>query len=251
MAQVTSRVSQSPAVAFIGYGVPTNRRPLQHHLNKSPCSCTSSFPASNLQFSTKAAWLTPPSAALLAAAQGLHSSLSNLDVGKLLGAFVPVTVAMFLSHSLKVGLGKEIQIAIIRSSAQLVSLGLVLKFVFEGERHILSICSVLFMVLIAGQTAGERAKMLPKSHLVATLSIAVGAMGTISLMLLLRVFPMKARFLIPTAGYVIGNSMSMVGTTLNRLNHDIRLHKGQIEAALALGASPQEAVQNRSMFSML
>eukprot|EP00250_Pteridium_aquilinum_P013325 c21274_g1_i1 orf=410-1153(-) len=165
-------------------------------------------------------------------------------MGKLLGAFVPITLAMYLSHSLKMGLAKDIQVAVFRSSAQLVIIGLVLKLAFDGEGLLISSCLVLFMVIIAGYTAGERAKMLPKSKLVATISLIVGCLGPISLVLMMRVFPMKPRFIIPTAGYVIGNSMSMVGGTLNRLYNDIKLHKGQVEAALALGASPYQAVHH-------
>ncbi|MCO5567678.1 hypothetical protein L7F22_021372 [Adiantum nelumboides] len=97
---------------------------------------------------------------------------------------------------------------------------------------------------VAGYTAGERAKMLPKSQLVATLSLIVGCVGTLAAMLTVKAFPATPRFIIPTAGYVIGNSMSMVGGTLNRLYNDIRLNKGQIEAALALGASPYQSVHH-------
>lgn len=176
--------------------------------------------------------------------QQLTKPFCNVDIGKLVSAFVPVTLAVYLSHSLKMGLAKDIQLAVFRSSAQLIITGFVLKFAFEGEGLLMSMCLVLFMVLIAGHTAGERAKMLPNSRLVATLSLIVGCVGILTLILMMKAFPMRPRFIIPTAGYVIGNSMSMVGGTLNRLYHDIRLHKGQIEAALALGASPYQAVHH-------
>ncbi|KAI5064848.1 hypothetical protein GOP47_0019543 [Adiantum capillus-veneris] len=163
---------------------------------------------------------------------------------KMLGACMPITLAVYLSHSLKLGLAKDIQVAVFRSAVQLLTLGLVLKFAFDGDGLVISACLVLFMVTIAGYTAGERAKMLPKSQLVATLSLIVGCIGMLAVMLTMKAFPVTPRFIIPTAGYVIGNSMSMVGGTLNRLYNDMRLHKGQIEAALALGASPYQAVHH-------
>eukprot|EP00250_Pteridium_aquilinum_P013327 c21274_g1_i3 orf=410-1093(-) len=98
-----------------------------------------------------AAW--PPS--LPAATQGFNWQLQHLTkpllsvqdgMGKLLGAFVPITLAMYLSHSLKMGLAKDIQVAVFRSSAQLVIIGLVLKLAFDGEGLLISSCLVLFMV---------------------------------------------------------------------------------------------------------
>ncbi|KAJ7519518.1 hypothetical protein O6H91_20G042700 [Diphasiastrum complanatum] len=162
---------------------------------------------------------------------------------RILGTFIPVALAVFVSYELKIGFQKEILSAIFRSSIQLLFLGFALKFVFEGEKVLMCTFAIFFMVLVAGHTAGERAKELPNSHLVATLSLAVGAVGTLALMMLLRVFSFTPRYIIPTAGYVVGNSMSMVGGTLSRLHRDICLHQGQIEAALALGATPQQAIQ--------
>lgn len=166
-------------------------------------------------------------------------------------AFVPASLALLGCTWLRIGMEKDISVAIVRSSIQLLCLAFALKFVFEGERIMALLLAITFMVLIAGYTAGERAKNLPSSHRIATLSLAVGALLVLGLMVALKALPLTPRFFIPTAGYVIGNSMSMVGATLNELNRDIRNNKGQIEAALSLGASPQQAVRKYIQHALL
>ncbi|MCO5567676.1 hypothetical protein L7F22_021370, partial [Adiantum nelumboides] len=63
----------------------------------------------------------------------------------MLGAFMPITLAIYLSHSLQLGLAKDIQVAVFRSAAQLLVLGLVLKLAFDGGGLVISACLVLFM----------------------------------------------------------------------------------------------------------
>lgn len=173
----------------------------------------------------------------------LNSPLFH-EYGPLVGSLAPVGVAMLGCKGLGMGIEKDFAIAVSRSSIQLFVLAFALKFVFEGEQIVASLLAVSFMVLIAGHTAGDRAKELPRSHLIATSSIALGTLGVLGLMVLLKASPITPRYIIPTAGYVIGNTMSMVGATMQGLKKDILHHKGKIEAALALGATPQQAVQS-------
>ncbi|MCO5592211.1 hypothetical protein L7F22_046209 [Adiantum nelumboides] len=174
---------------------------------------------------------------------GLLNSPLLRTYGPLLSSFVPVGLAILGCKSLGMGAEKEIALAVSRSSAQLAILAFVLKFVFEGERLISSILAITFMVLIAGWTAGDRVQRMPKSHLIATSALACGTLSVLGVMSFLQASPLTPRHLIPTAGYVIGNSMSMVGATMQGLRKDVH-HSGQVEAALALGATPRQAVQS-------
>lgn len=162
----------------------------------------------------------------------------------LLGALVPVVFTMYLSQYLKLGLKKEIQMAVFRATAQLSLLGFALKVVFEGENIALSIFFMMIMVVVAGQTSGERAKLLPRSKIVSTVALFGGAFSTLWLMVLLRVFPLEGRFIIPATASLVGNSMSVLAITLNCLQHEIHLHRLEIEVALALGATPQQAIND-------
>ncbi|KAH7428766.1 hypothetical protein KP509_09G016300 [Ceratopteris richardii] len=119
-----------------------------------------------------------------------------------------------------------------------------LFFKFSSVENVLWVpVAATIMVSLAGRTAAEQAKELPRSQVVATISLALGTFGTMVLMVLLQAFPLGAGSLIAVMGHILGNAMIMVGRTLKGLQHDIIDHAGQIEAALALGATPYNSVQ--------
>lgn len=133
----------------------------------------------------------------------------------------------------------------------------------------------LLKVSVAGYTAGQRAKHVPRGKYVAGASILVGTSITMFLLIVLNVFPFTPRYIIPVAGMMVGNAMTVTGVTMKRLRDDIRTqmnlvgflsHKcvvetlewsdfnsvgkliriygfwlTQVETALALGATPRQA----------
>lgn len=172
----------------------------------------------------------------------LHKELLVGNWQSYLVSLVPVGVAVGISFQLCIGLEFEIQVAVLRSFAQMLSLGLLLKFFIE-ENIVWSLVGIIVMVFLAGSTAGEQSRELPKSQVVATASLAFGTLGTVALMVFLRVLPSEPSSLIPVTGHILGNAMIMVGRTLKALQYEISQHTGQIEAALSLGATPYSSVQ--------
>lgn len=77
-------------------------------------------------------------------------------------------------------------------------------------------------VSVAGYTAGERAKQIPRGKYVAGASILTGTSITMVLLVLLSVFPFTPRYIIPVAGMMVGNSMTVTGVTMKRLRDDIK-----------------------------
>lgn len=83
-------------------------------------------------------------------------------------------------------------------------------------------CHLLTQVTVAGYTAGQRAKHVPRGKLVAGASILTGTSVTMVMLVVLRVFPLTPRYIIPVAGMMVGNSMTVTGVTMKRLRDDIR-----------------------------
>jgi putative ABC transport system permease protein len=77
-------------------------------------------------------------------------------------------------------------------------------------------------VSVAGYTAGQRAKHVPRGKYVAGASILAGTAVTMFLLLALNVFPFTPRYIIPVAGMMVGNAMTVTGVTMKRLRDDIR-----------------------------
>ncbi|KAL2934186.1 Protein ALUMINUM SENSITIVE 3, partial [Bienertia sinuspersici] len=96
-------------------------------------------------------------------------------------------------------------------------------------------------VSVAGYTAGQRASHVPRGMYVAGGSILVGTAVTMIVLVVLNVFPLTPRYIIPVAGMMVGNAMTTTGVTMKRLRDDIKVQINLVETALALGATPRQA----------
>jgi putative ABC transport system permease protein len=160
---------------------------------------------------------------------------------RILGALVLVIAAGGISWWQKVDLERDMLVAVLRSFVQLIAIGYALEFIFSQRSPVWIILVIAIMISIAGYTAGQRGRRVPRSKLVATGAITVGASLTMGSLVVLGVFPFEPRFIIPIAGMVVGNSMTVTGLVMARLRDDLRLQRPQIETALALGATARQA----------
>lgn len=78
-------------------------------------------------------------------------------------------------------------------------------------------------VTIAGYTAGQRAKHVPRGKYIAGMSILAGTAVTMFLLVILHVFPFTPRYIIPVAGMMVGNAMTVTGVTMKKLRDDIKI----------------------------
>jgi putative ABC transport system permease protein len=162
-------------------------------------------------------------------------------VGSALLTLGLVAVAVALSLYEKLGLEKEIGVAVFRSFVQLAAIGYVIDFIF-GLESIGAVALLLAgMVLFAAWTSASRAGDVPRAFVVVALAVGVAAVATLGLLLALGVIPATARYLIPLGGMVIGNSMNAASLTLTRIQDDVREQQPKVEAALALGATGRQA----------
>ncbi len=161
---------------------------------------------------------------------------------RIAGALALVVAAMGISRWQNVGLEKDMLTATVRAFVQLIAIGYALDLIFNARGPVWILLVIAVMVLTAGYTAGKRGRGVPNSRRVALASITIGASLTLGLLVGLGVFPFEPRFIIPIAGMVVGNSMTVTGLVMARLRDDLRLQKLHIETALALGATRRQAV---------
>ncbi len=174
--------------------------------------------------------------------------MSVIELGwlpRIAGSLLLVIAALGISRWQNVGVEKDMLVAVVRAFIQLTLIGYALNFVFNTNHPFWILVAVVIMVAVAGYTAGKRGKNVPHSRLVATVSVSVGAGLTLGLLIVLRVFPFAPRYIIPIAGMIVGNTMTVTGLVMLRLRDDVRLQKAQIEAALALGATREQAVKQQ------
>ncbi|KAL0426367.1 UNVERIFIED_CONTAM: protein ALUMINUM SENSITIVE 3 [Sesamum latifolium] len=156
-------------------------------------------------------------------------------------ALAVVAMAVLLSYLQKLGLEAEMAYSIFRAFLQLSVIGFVLQFIFNQKNAVWIVMAYLFMVSVAGYTAGQRAKHVPRGKYVAGMSIMAGTSITMFMLVILRVFPFTPRYIIPVAGMMVGNAMTVTGVTMKKLRDDIKIQMSLVETALALGATPRQA----------
>jgi putative ABC transport system permease protein len=163
-------------------------------------------------------------------------------VGSALLTLGLVGVAVALSLYQRLDLEKDILVAVVRSFVQLAAMGYVIDYVFGLDTLGAVVLLLAGMVGFAGWTSARRASGVPRAFVVAFGAIGVAAVATLGVLLLLRIVPPTARYLIPLGGMVIGNSMNAASLTLTRIRDDVTEQRQKVEAALALGATSRQAV---------
>ncbi|RWW02183.1 hypothetical protein GW17_00034737 [Ensete ventricosum] len=189
---------------------------------------------------------------------------------KPVAALTVVLMAVALSFTQKLKLEGEIVYAITRAFLQLSIIGFVLQFIFTQKNAVWIILAYLFMV-----PSRQRAKHVPRGKYIAGISILAGTAVTMLLLVVLNVFPFTPRYIIPVAGMMVGNAMTVTGVTMKKLREDLKVQQNlvgrsslialccsldlvvisspllQVETALALGATPRQATYQQVKRSLV
>lgn len=159
-------------------------------------------------------------------------------------ALLIIPVALFVL--VKLPLLKEMAFAVLRMTAQLVLVGLYIELLFSFNRWWLTLLWFFLMLLVANGTTLRRAgrkdlTLFPQS----LVSLGLGTVLPLGVILLLAVRPdplYDARYLIPLAGMLLGNSLRANIIGLERFLSGLREGFDEYLATLSLGASRTEAL---------
>lgn len=164
-------------------------------------------------------------------------------VATLLGPLILLT----LSRLLQLDLEKKLLIGLMRSSGQLLLLGLVLlNFIFSINSMWLVLFYLLMMITIASVEVNSRHVRTYEGHsrdsLIAC-ALGGGLVGLYASLVIFHPTPWwNPRVMIPTAGMIIGNSVSGPAVSVERLLSEIDDKRHESETRLAFGASSYESV---------
>ncbi|MEO8564388.1 MAG: iron export ABC transporter permease subunit FetB [bacterium] len=182
---------------------------------------------------------------MIVAPQAGSSSVISLHWLDLAFASALVLIAMALSAWQRLGLLRGFAIGAVRAVVQLVAVGYVLAFLITTRRWYLVLLTLLVMLVAATVTATERQKHgRAKLFVISGTAMLVGAGVTLTYVdaVVLRLHPWyDPQYLIPLFGMIIGNAMNGAALAAERLTGEMELRRGEVEAYLALGASPARA----------
>jgi len=170
----------------------------------------------------------------------------DISIGSLLLAYVFWLLLLALFYKTKINKERELVIGTVRMTIQLILMGFVLGYILDNQNWIITILVLCLMLSFAiynvfGRTKLPLSKAMKK---VIAISIVTGTCFSIFyfLFVILALQPWyDARYVIPIAGMIIGNSMSGISLGVERLLHGMTNKREQIEGTLALGASPATA----------
>ncbi|MDQ4133057.1 MAG: iron export ABC transporter permease subunit FetB [Actinomycetota bacterium] len=167
----------------------------------------------------------------------LSGSITIAHVGL---SILLVALAVAISRLRRLGLEGDITVATVRSFAQLLAVGFVLEWVFDGNGALTPVVLAV-MVGTATVTSGRRGRRVPGAYGIAGASLAVATAATLGVLLLLGVVPAEPRAVIPLGSMIISNAMNTTSLVMARLRDDLASHRREVEARLSLGQTATEA----------
>ena len=152
---------------------------------------------------------------------------------------IVVTGAVIVRERL--GLGRDVVEAAVRAVVQLVAVGFVLRLLFDHAGIPGSLGWVGGMVVLAGSTAGRRARGLPRAVRAATVGISTGVVCTLGLVVGAGILAAEPRVVVPVGGMVVSAAMQGTSIVLARIRDEVSAGRQQVEARLVLGLPAKAA----------
>lgn len=170
----------------------------------------------------------------------------DIQLWRMIAAYIFVVLVLFIVKKRGISREKEIIISTIRMTLQLILTGYILVYLFNNINPIFTIIVVVIMEIFAINNILNNSKIKLSKQLkkIIAISMLVGTLLSLIyfLFVVINISPWyNPRYFIPTAGMLIGNSMTGISLGVTRLVDGMKTQKHQVESALVLGATPKMA----------
>jgi len=171
-------------------------------------------------------------------------ALSVWDLGI---AAIFVCVLSMLSLFLSLGLEWKILIFSCRMTAQLLLIGVVLRYLFADSSLVMVVLMAMIMLLAAGREVLARQNIRLKGvigYVIGTGSMFISSFSVsfLALLVIIGVEPWYTpQYAIPLLGMLLGNTMTGVSLALDRMTDQFNKERYVVEQRLLLGQTWQEA----------
>ena len=179
-------------------------------------------------------------------------SYVNISLSRLLLSLGLIAVAVALSRKGRLHLEGDLLLGALRGAGQLIAIGYVLLLLFNHERPAWVVLLLGVMLIAAAATAARRVEHGPPRRVLFTRALlAIGAGGLVALLpVFAAVVPLhpwyEARYLVPISGMMLSNAMNVVALVFERIFATARSESDVVEALLALGATPRQALERQT-----
>lgn len=140
----------------------------------------------------------------------------------------------------RLGQNRDALVVVTRAVVQLSVVGFVIRAVIL--RPALAPLYLALMLAVAAYTSSRRIRGVRLAFPSALSAIGAGAVAVCAVVIATGVLPRDARDLVPFAAQIIGGAMTATTLAALRMRDDVLAGWDLVEAALAIGASPRQAV---------
>jgi putative ABC transport system permease protein len=130
----------------------------------------------------------------------------------------------------------------IRGLIQMLAVGLFLAM-FLNASMLLGAGVLAAMLVAASQTASKRGNGSRRDFTICLAAIATGSGLVLIVMMITGALSSQIAVLVPVGSMIIANAMNACAQAIERLRADCKSHIGEIESALALGATTEVAAR--------
>lgn len=176
------------------------------------------------------------------------NKIISLQLWQLASAYVFILILIFMVRFRKIGREKEIIIATIRMTLQLIIVGYLLSYIFKHPNPFITLIIIAIMESFAIYNIYKRVKadVPPQLKKAVAISLTIGTLISLFYFdfVVVRFVPWyDPRYFISIAGMIIGNAMTGVTLGLNALLEGMKSRRNLVEAALMMGATPKQAAR--------
>lgn len=158
-------------------------------------------------------------------------------------------VNILLSAALRLGMGRDLLIAALRMTVQLILIGLILEWIFQTRQPLIIILMAVIMASLAGIAAVNRtSRRFPGIFWNSLITIGTSAFLVTGAAItgILSVVPWyDPQYLIPLLGMVLGNALTGISLGLDRMMEGCVKNRNWIETMLSHGANRWEAAHDQ------
>jgi putative ABC transport system permease protein len=176
----------------------------------------------------------------------METDVIQLTYGQVAVGYVFVLIVLAIMKRRGISREKELIIATLRMTVQLVLVGFVLTAVFERPHPLITFSIIMIMVSFAIHTIWSkfRGSLSWRLKKVIAVSMIGGSLPVLMVFMwiIIRVTPYyNPRYFIPVSGMIIGNSMTGISLAIHTMIRRFTRNRIEIEESLILGATPGQA----------
>ena len=170
----------------------------------------------------------------------------DIPLARFVLLYLLLLLPLYFLRRLKLGLGREVLVSVVRMSVQLFLVGIYLKYIFAINSLLLNLLWIMVIMVVANLNILKKAGLAVRKLFWPSLAgVACGTLIVLGVFLFLVVRPTPlydARYLIPLAGMLLGNCMNGNILSLERFYSGLRKNETIFLSYLLMGATLKEAV---------